>query len=349
MTVFIVSLVLKATVILGLGLIVTAGLRRFGPSFRHQVLLVTLGSCLSLPALLLLVPRWEVALLPSSLSATLTTPDVPVLPRAEVLRSSLGSGVEAIAPTRDLQRQSIQNGSLGLRGSDLLYIVWAVGFLAVIAWLVAGRIRLRRIARGSWPLRDSDWQRLLSEERGRADVSKPIRLLSSSVVSTPLTWGSRAPVILLPEDALDWSDAHRRVVLRHELAHVARGDAFSQLVAGFLCALYWFHPLAWMVERRLRAECERACDDRVVSLGTPAADYAAHLLEVARSARNFGGPGFLSVAMARPSQLEGRLLAVLNESERRAAPSPRMRTVALVASAFLLMSVSAFRAVPRIA
>ena len=135
--------------------------------------------------------------------------------------------------------------------------------------------------------------------------------------------GDRArPIILVPEDALDWSEAHRRVVLRHELAHVARGDALSQLVAGFVCALYWFHPLVWMVERRLRAECERACDDRVVSLGTPAADYAAHLLEVARSARSFGAPGFLSVAMARPSQLEGRLLAVLNESERRAAPFP---------------------------
>jgi beta-lactamase regulating signal transducer with metallopeptidase domain len=350
MTPFIVSLVIKATAILALGLIVSASLRRYGPSFRHQLLLVTLGSCLSLPALILFAPRWDVALLPSSLSATLNTPDVTsVLPTTEARRSSLGSGIDAIAPTPDLQRQSIQSRSLDLHAAELLYVVWAVGFLAVIVWLVAGRIRLRRIASTSWPLRDSHWERVLDEERKQAGVSSPIRLLSSSVVSTPLTWGSRAPVILLPEDALDWSDAHRRVVLRHELAHVARGDAFSQLVAGFVCASYWFHPLVWMVERRLRAECERACDDRVVSLGTPAADYAAHLLEVARSARNFGAPGFLSVAMARPSQLEGRLLAVLNESERRATPSPPVRAVALVACAFLLLAVSAFRAVPRLA
>jgi hypothetical protein len=156
-------------------------------------------------------------------------------------------------------------------------------------------------------------------------------------------------VILLPEDALDWPEAHRRIVLRHELAHVARGDALSQLVAGFVCALYWFHPLVWITERRLRAECERACDDRVVSLGTPAAEYAAHLLEVARSARSFGAPGFLSVAMARPSQLEGRLLAVLNESGRRVAPSRNMRAAGLLVSTFILITVSAFRAVPRIA
>src|SRR5207237_1333891 len=175
------------------------------------------------------------------------------------------------------------------------------------------------------------------DARAEAGVTRDVRLLSSSVVSTPLTWGSTSPVILLPEDAVDWSEDHRRVVLRHELAHVARRDSLAQLVAGFVCALYWFHPLVWIAERRLRAECERACDDTVVSLGTPAAEYAAHLLEVARSARAFGAPGFLSVAMARPSQLEGRLLAVLNESRQRISLSRGARRVTVVASGLLLI------------
>src|SRR6266850_641986 len=184
-------------------------------------------------------------------------------------------------------------------------------------------------------------------ERNYAGVTKPVLLYSSSAVSTPLTWGSRNPIILLPEDALDWPEAHRRIVLRHELAHVARGDSFTQLVAGFVCALYWFHPLVWIAERRLRSECERACDDNVVSLGTPAAEYAAHLLEVARSARAFGAPGFLSVAMARPSQLEGRLLAVLNESRRRVSLSRRARPVAALLTGLVLIPFAAFRAVPK--
>ena len=346
MTPFIVSLLVKATLILALGLIVTASLRSFGPSFRHQVLLVTLGSCLALPALIVLAPAWDVRVLPSTVGANVATPSIyPVLSASEVRRSN-PSGASAIPPTQDLQRSPIQSGVGGLSRVALLPIVWAVGFLSVLMWLVAGRIRLHRIASASWPL-NGDWERVLREESKEAGVSKSIRLLSSSVVSTPLTWGWRSPIILVPEDAPDWSEAHRRVVLRHELAHVARGDAFAQLLAGFVCAVYWFHPLVWIVERRVRAECERACDDRVVSLGTPAADYAAHLLEVARSARSFGAPGFLSVAMARPSQLEGRLLAVLNESERRATPSRGMRVAALVASALLLMTVSAFRAVPR--
>jgi beta-lactamase regulating signal transducer with metallopeptidase domain len=348
MTPFIASLLAKVTLILVVGLIVTASLRSVGPSFRHQILLVTLGSCLSLPALILLAPRWDVRVLPSSVRiSAATAASSPAIPASEAGLSNSNSAEDAIAPAKDLQRSPIQSARGNLSGIALVAIVWAAGFLAVLIWLAAGRARLHRIANASWPLNDPEWDRVLREESMEAGVSKSIRLLSSSVVSTPLTWGSRAPIILVPEDALDWSETHRRVVLRHELAHVARGDALVQLFSGFVCALYWFHPLVWMVERRLRAECERACDDRVVSLGTPAAEYAAHLLEVARSARSFGAPGFLSVAMARPSQLEGRLLAVLNESGRRSAPSRVVRAAALFVSVALLVSVSAFRAVPR--
>ena len=348
MTPFIASLLVKVTLILALGLIVTASLRRFGPSFRHQVLLVTLGSCLSLPVLILLAPSWDVGVLPSSVRISAATAGTsPVVSVSDAPVSTSNASAQTIAPAQDFQRSPIQSGLGTPSRFTVLAIVWAAGFLAVLIWLAAGRIRLYRIAGASWPLNDADWDSVLREESREAGVSKSIRLLSNSVVSTPLTWGSRAPIILVPEDAIDWSETHRRVVLRHELAHVARGDALSQLFSGFVCALYWFHPLVWMVERRLRAECERACDDRVVSLGTPAAEYAAHLLEVARSARSFGAPGFLSVAMARPSQLEGRLLAVLNESGRRSAPSRVARAAALFLSVALLITVSAFRAVPR--
>jgi len=343
MTPFIVSLLAKVSLLLAMGLLAVAALRSFGPSLRHQVLLGTLASCLLLPVLVALAPRWEVRVLPSAPAANVSS--TAFLPPAQQADDRISGSAE---PPRVIAPTSANNFIHWLQRRSLP-IVWAVGFLAVIGWLAAGRIRLRRIAGRSWLLDGDDWQRALLEESREAGVTRSVRLLSSSDISTPLTWGSRAPIILMPEDALDWPEAHRRIVLRHELAHVARGDALSQLVAGFVCALYWFHPLVWMTERRLRAECERACDDRVVSLGTPAPEYAAHLLEVARSARSFGAPGFLSVAMARPSQLEGRLLAVLNESGRHGTPSRGARVAGFLASLLIVATVSAFSAVPRVA
>lgn len=367
MTSFIPALLVKLTLILTVGLVIAASLRAYTPSLRHLILFATISSGLALPVVMLLTPRWDAPILPGPFALTLAPSDGSALASAKRSGSSSigeprnsGGNANTFTPrntdrlasspalTATVTDATPDESGPGIQSiAATLPIVWALGLIGILSWLTIGRVRLRRISTTSWPLNDADWTRILEEERSEAGVDKTVRLFSNSVVSTPLTWGSRDPVILLPEDALDWSEAHRRIVLRHELAHVARGDALAQLVAGFACALYWFHPLIWIAERRVRAECERACDDRVVSLGTPAPEYAAHLLEVARSARAFGAPGFLSVAMARPSQLEGRLLAVLNESRQRVSLSRRARRATAAISALVLLPLAAFRAVPK--
>ena len=350
---FVLDLLAKVTLILAIGLAIAATVRASAPSLRHLVLFATIACSLALPVVVGLLPRWDIPLLPSPIasgfgsraSGSSNSPMVQPTQTAKVRESSLSD----IADRSGAAIETGLTGSLFAKTSrvNAVALIWMLGFGVVIGWLVVGRIRLRRIGRASWALNTDDWTQILRDECLNAGVSEPVQLCSSPVVSTPLTWGWRAPVILLPEDAIDWPEDHRRIVLRHELAHVARNDALSQLFAGFACALYWFHPIVWFTERRLRAECERACDDMVVSQGTPAAEYAAHLLEVARSARAFGAPGFLSVAMARPSQLEGRLLAVLNGSRQRVSLSRAARPVAIALSLLVLLPLAAFRPVSK--
>ncbi|HMI56145.1 MAG TPA: M56 family metallopeptidase, partial [Gemmatimonadaceae bacterium] len=226
-------------------------------------------------------------------------------------------------------------------------LIWALGAGVILVWLTIGRIRLALIATRATPLGGLAWTRVLNEESRRVSVNKRVQVLSSAAVSTPLTWGSHSPKIVLPMTAVDWPEGHRRIVLRHELAHIARGDALAQLAAGFVCVLYWFHPLVWFAQRRLRVECERACDDTVVVLGAAPAEYASHLLAVGRSARAFGAAGFLSVAMARTSQLEGRLVSVLDQSRRRVSLSRSARSAASLLSALLLLPLAAFQPVSK--
>ena len=133
------------------------------------------------------------------------------------------------------------------------------------------------------------------------------------------------------------------------MAHIARRDAATQMAATLASILYWVHPLVVLAARRLRGECERACDERVLQMGTPATDYAAHLLDVAKFARSFGASSIVSVAMARPSQLEGRLVAVLRAAPSRARMSAKARLTAVIASAMMLIAISAFKPVVRTA
>src|SRR4029079_15277094 len=87
-------------------------------------------------------------------------------------------------------------------------------------------------------------------------------------------------------------------------------------------AAYWFNPLAWLAERRLRVLQEQACDDLVLSAGFAGPDYAEHLLAVSASCTQgwFAAP---ALAMARTSKLERRLVLILNAAQNRRPVSRR--------------------------
>src|SRR5262249_28321618 len=88
----------------------------------------------------------------------------------------------------------------------------------------------------------------------------------------------------------------------------------------------------WAAWREFLKERERAADDLVLACGAKASDYAGHLLEVARGMQTGRVTAWASIAMARPSQLEGRLLAILDSgTDRRTTGRASAWLAALVA------------------
>jgi hypothetical protein len=157
-----------------------------------------------------------------------------------------------------------------------------------------------------------------------------------------MTWGVVYPRILLPADADSWLSGRRTLVLLHELAHIKRLDTLTQLLAQVSTAVFWFHPGVWFAAREMRREREHACDDFVLDAGARASEYAHSLLQIARPLVT-GVPAAAALAMARKSELEGRLLAILDpRTDRRPASRIRlaMASVALVGLAIPLAAVS---------
>ncbi|MDQ3520522.1 MAG: M56 family metallopeptidase, partial [Gemmatimonadota bacterium] len=231
-------------------------------------------------------------------------------------------------------------------GAATLAGVWVAGSLAVLLWIVMGHLGLALLARRAIPAVGDDWPELLAEAAKRNNVTRAIRFGLSDSACGPVTWGWLRPVVLFPAVAASWPVEQKRAALTHEMAHVARSDYLTQLVASIACCLYWFNPLAWLAARRLRSESELACDDRVIAGGTAPTDYAVQLLGVARQARELRLGGFVAVSMARPSHLEGRLLAVLDASRPRGVTSPRMRLAIAIAFGTILVPFAGLRPVP---
>ena len=87
--------------------------------------------------------------------------------------------------------------------------------------------------------------------------------------------------ILLPRDWREWDTWKLRAVLAHELTHVRRGDWIITLLAGLNRSVFWFHPLAWWLEKHLSTLSEQACDEGSVLVTGDPLRYAEALLDVA--------------------------------------------------------------------
>ncbi len=220
-----------------------------------------------------------------------------------------------------------------------LFGIYAAGAFGMLLHLMVQHWNVRRFARRATVVQDTTWTDLLVECAARMRVGRAIRLLRSRDQTVPVAFGTRRPSIVVPALADEWAADRRRAVILHEVAHVARYDCLTQLLASIACAMYWFHPAAWWVARRLRIERELACDDRVIAAGTQARDYAGHLLEIAYSLGRHGAPA-LAVSMARPRQLEGRMLAALDDQCDRRVPAFRFRCASAAVAAIVLFSLA---------
>jgi beta-lactamase regulating signal transducer with metallopeptidase domain len=214
---------------------------------------------------------------------------------------------------------------------SVLAAVWLLGaaFLT-LRWTISVS-RLWRLVRRAAPVTDAEWNAQARAVSRSLEVRRSVALLESTETDVPLAVGILHPAVILPPDRAEWSRVRRNAVLHHEIAHIQRLDVLAQAVAQAVTALYWFHPLAWLTVRAMRAERERACDDQVLAAGTKASDYAHELLDIASTLRR---PELAAaLAMARRSQLEGRVLAVLNPALRR---GPVSRAASLTVAALVL-------------
>ena len=328
--------IVRITLVFLLGGMIAALLHHRSAAARHFVWTLTLGGAIALALLVPIAPRLELPVMTAETVAPVVLQrDVPATATPEV---------KTILPAVTAQDSAAPRAA---EGSSPLFLFWLAGFSAVILWSAIGHWGLVRLARRAAVVDDGEWRALLAEAAALAGVARPVRLLKSAAVGAPMTWGFLRPVVMLPADAGEWSAERRRVVLLHELAHVARLDCLVQLGATAACALYWFHPAAWMAARRLRNESERACDDQALACGTPAADYASHLLSVACKARAPRLSGAAAIGMAQRSTLEARLLSVLDDSVPRRAISPRARLTGAVLLALALAPLAAITPVAR--
>jgi beta-lactamase regulating signal transducer with metallopeptidase domain len=145
-----------------------------------------------------------------------------------------------------------------------LVCAWLAGVVLLASRFVGGWLFVLRLRRSATPVAEC-FEKLLARVSGRLRVSRAVRLCQSALVEVPTVVGHLRPIILIPASALlGLTPQQLEAVLAHELAHVRRYDYVVNLLQTAAETLLFYHPAAWWLSRRVRAEREHACDDAAV-------------------------------------------------------------------------------------
>jgi TonB family protein len=320
-----VNLTLKSTVVLALAWLVALALGRRSAAARNLVWTAAFAILLALPLLTFSLPAW-----PHPFANGILPADSGVTFRTGV---SVAGGPQLTAPVAQ-PAVPAKAAPAPMDVRRMAGLAWAGGALLFLLHMLGAYANVWRLRRGS---------SISPHDPAEFGIEEPVLLLEMAD-GMPMTSGVFRPTIFLPSESAEWSWERLRLVVSHEYAHIRRGDAATQLLARTALCLHWFNPLAWVAWRELLKERERAADDLVLNSGALASEYAGHLLEIARTLQPAPTGAAAGIAMARRSQLEGRLLAILDQRVKRANPGRAALAVALLGALVVAAPLATVRA-----
>lgn len=308
-----VSFIVKGFVVLTFSTLIALALRRGSASSQHAVWVISFIALILVSAVSLSGLSW---------------PEATVLPFPSITSESY------------LNQVVIESSSELEKIGFWLLAIWATGVGLLLAkWFQAIR-SARRIVNGADIEYDRAWLSVLESACEQIGLRKNVRLLRSQKVKVPIAWGFFRPAVIIPLSSVRWDDDRRKAVLLHELAHIKRNDAWTQVLAQIAVILHWPNLLVWNAYRRYIESRERACDDVVIVAGVSSPDYAAHLVAIARELCNKENLFSAAQSVAGGGELSVRVSSILDSKRCRDHVRPRGYLIATSCMAALALPLA---------
>ncbi|HEV3470164.1 MAG TPA: M56 family metallopeptidase [Pyrinomonadaceae bacterium] len=221
----------------------------------------------------------------------------------------------------------------------LITCLWLAGCAALLLLWLRQRLRLSAALKKGRAVRGGREYEALQRVRSWLGIRARIGLVVTPAVSEPGVWRVWRPVVVLPEGVAErLGDAELEAVLMHEVSHVERRDNLAGNLQRAVCCLFWFHPVVWLIDRRLLAEREQACDDAVVSLSGASEAYADSIAKVCGHCLGWDVAGVSGFAGA---DLKKRIERIVSGCAGGKLSAPQRLVVGVVLAGAVALSILA--------
>ena len=234
--------------------------------------------------------------------------------------------------------------SISAPGMNGLVILWLAGMAALSLRALGGWYLAQSLARRDTLAVPAELLQRCHDLQRRLAVASPVRFLVSRRTNVPLVIGCLRPVILIPLSAVSGLSPHQlEALILHELAHIRRLDAVTNILLTAVETILFYHPAVWWVSRQVRIEREHCCDDFAVSACGDAGLYVEALTSL-EEWKVTSGLLLTAKLAANGGKLKDRVARLLDAPVQ----SPKLSLSAMTGLALLsLLAVSVALAAPR--
>ena len=257
---------------------------------------------------------------------------LPVLPESPLSVMTLANTSAPVTAAAPISRQSAQNPaaehemtsaftaaptSQRPTSRQIVFALWIAGVLVCGSAYGIMTIQTARRLRSMEPIQSVGVQNRYEAIRQQLGIRRTITLRYGD---RAMIGGLLRPTLILPREL---TGQRLKAAITHELMHYRSGDLWIAAWWRMLCCLYWFNPVVWLCFFWVRRDCEKACDQRVLSCESVSpAVYAALLYEEATmkprtrvGTTAFGGGGLKSriygISIYRKPKITMTILAVV--------------------------------------
>lgn len=215
-----------------------------------------------------------------------------------------------------------------------IFPFWLIGLMVFSIRWIGSLLFLHRLRHRHAFMMEGPWVDQAHTLANRLGIHKPVMLLESIKVQSPMVLGHLKPAILLPAGMLTGLEpAQIEAILAHELAHIQRHDYLINLMQSLVEVVFFYHPAYWWIAAQIQDEREHCCDDVAVEICGSALVYARALTDIEAQRVQVNG---LAVGLV------GRKKHLLARIRRLVAPRPEKAPALGRILSLLMLSLSLF-------
>jgi beta-lactamase regulating signal transducer with metallopeptidase domain len=228
----------------------------------------------------------------------------------------------------------------------MIVTVWLCGLAFFMLRMMGGLAYIRQLRyQGIQPVQE-EWEEMLRELAQKLKIQRPVAILESLRIQSPVVIGHFKPLVLVPVGLLTGLSIDQvEAILAHELAHVYRRDYLLNLLQTLIEALFYFNPGVWWISSCIRIEREHCCDDIAVAVCQNNLEYAKALVSIKEMKQGFT-PQLAMAARGKKKLLLTRIQRILQQPVNTSDMSEKIMVTGMLAFMLVCMNLKAERKLP---